>query len=168
MLEEKILEFQTHPRKNWFSHYSMKDHYSTGKVSLMDRHFLESTSKIIKKKRGKHFGIYTMVLFPCKYSLSKCNCHGNISNIPPVPFWPLFLVKAKSNPSPISFYRCLVCCKAFFVCKINSFGIIPWFFLQKSISKSPILFFICLHMVAFKYFQYDFMFGISKMVFAAS
>lgn len=116
--------------------------------------FLKYTGKIFKKKRVQRFDNYTMVLFRCKYSLSICNRHHNVSNILSCSFVASFSSKSKSNPCLISLCKCLVCCKAFFVCRINSFGILPWFFLQKSITKSPILFSLCLHMVAFKYFKY--------------
>ena len=59
-------------------------------------------------------------------------------------------------------FRCkhLGCHKIFLFCRTDCFGGLPWlFFCNHKVSN---VFFICLQIVAFEYFQYDLIFDISE------
>ena len=56
---------------------------------------------------------------------------------------------------PICSWRILIWSIIFRFCRTDVFDDCPWFYFLLSTAKSPILFFICLHIVALEYFPDD-------------
>ena len=71
--------------------------------------FLKHAGKVFTNKWGKCFNIYSiMVLLCCSYTLSTCNCHHKVRNIPSCVFMPSFFseTQIKSLPRLSRGYSC--------------------------------------------------------------